>query len=211
MMAGQSRSEIGEFIMQKFSNFIEEENKKIFAEFGYEKRNAFKPKKATQAKLIELLEGSLGKEIHKTTFSSYINGASTLPLEMVLAISDTLNLKAEDFLKFIDLYVEQDTGLSRLLLPVEENDLAMNKCAKEVNQTIKRAFALKLLYEKFEEQFPDYNNDKIIDNYTIPNEIITSISDISRIIVRNTSKIAEKFNALNKVKSFRYPFTTCDV
>ena len=64
---------------------------------------------------------------------------------MVLAISDTLNLKAEDFLKFIDLYVEQDTELSRLLLPVEENDLAMNKCAKEVNQTIKSAFALKLL------------------------------------------------------------------
>lgn len=192
MMAGQSRSKIGEFIMQKFSNFIEEENKKLFAEFGYENRKVFKPQKATQAKLIQLLEGSLGKEIHKTTFSSYINGASPLPLEMVLAISDTLNLKAEDFLKFIDLYAEQDTELSRLLLPVEENDLAMNKCAKEVNQTIKRAFALKLLYEKFEEQFPDYKNDKIIEHYTIPNKIRDLISNIFVRITNNTTEIAEK-------------------
>ena len=192
MMAGQNRSEIGEFIMQKFYDFIEEENKKFFAEFGYEKRNAFKPKKATQAKLIELLDENLEKEIHKTTFSSYINGASPLPLEMVLAISDTLNLKAEDFLKFIDLYVEQDTELSRLLLPVEENDLAMNKCAKEVNQTIKRAFALKLLYEKFEEQFPDYKNDKIIEHYTIPNKIRDLISNIFVRITNNTTAIAEK-------------------
>ena len=192
MMAGQNRSEIGEFIMQKFYDFIEEENKKFFAEFGYEKRNAFKPKKATQAKLIELLEGSLEKEIHKTTFSSYINGASPLPLEMVLAISDTLNLKAEDFLKFIDLYAEQDTGLSRLLLPVEENDLAMNKCAKEVNQTIKSAFALKLLYEKFERQFPDYKNEKSIEFGTIPSDIITSISNIFVRITNNTTAIAEK-------------------
>ena len=192
MMAGQNRSAIGEFIMQKFSNFIEEENKKLFAEFGYEKRNAFKTKKATQAKLIELLEGSLEKEIHKTTFSSYINGASPLPLEMVLAISDTLNLKAEDFLKFIDLYVEQDTELSRLLLPVEDNDLAMNKCAKEVNQTIKSAFALKLLYEKFERQFPDYKNEKSIEFGTIPSDIITLISNIFVRITNNTTAIAEK-------------------
>jgi len=192
MMAGQNRSEIGEFIMQKFYDFIEEENKKFFAELGYEKHNAFKPKKATQAKLIELLEENLEKEIHKTTFSSYINGVSPLPLEMVLAISDTLNLKVEDFLKFIDLYVEQDTELSRLLLPIEENDLAMNKCAKEVNQTIKRAFALKLLYEKFEEQFPDYKNDKIIEHYTIPNKIRDLISNIFVRITNNTTEIAEK-------------------
>lgn len=192
MMAGQNRREIGEFIMQKFSDFIEEENKKLFDKFGYENRKVFKPQKATQAKLIQLLEGSLGKEIHKTTFSSYINGASPLPLEMVLAISDTLNLKAEDFLKFIDLYAEQDTELSRLLLPVEENDLAMNKCAKEVNQTIKRAFALKLLYEKFEEQFPDYKNDKIIEHYTIPNKIRDLISNIFVRITNNTTEIAEK-------------------
>ena len=111
---------------------------------------------------------------------------------MVLAISDTLNLKAEDFLKFIDLYVEQDTELSRLLLPIEENDLAMNKCAKKVNQTIKSAFALKLLYEKFEEQFPDYKNDKIIEHYTIPNEIRASISKINSVIVSNTTEIAIK-------------------
>ena len=192
MMAEQNRREIGEFIMQKFSDFIEEENKKLFDKFGYENRKVFKPQKATQAKLIQLLEGSLGKEIHKTTFSSYINGASPLPLEMVLAISDTLNLKAEDFLKFIDLYAEQDTELSRLLLPVEENDLAMNKCAKEVNQTIKRAFALKLLYEKFEEQFPDYKNDKIIEHYTIPNKIRDLISNIFVRITNNTTEIAEK-------------------
>lgn len=192
MMAGQNRREIGEFIMQKFSDFIEEENKELFDKFGYENRKVFKPQKATQAKLIQLLEGSLGKEIHKTTFSSYINGASPLPLEMVLAISDTLNLKAEDFLKFIDLYAEQDTELSRLLLPVEENDLAMNKCAKEVNQTIKRAFALKLLYEKFEEQFPDYKNDKIIEHYTIPNKIRDLISNIFVRITNNTTEIAEK-------------------
>ena len=192
MMAGQNRREIGEFIMQKFSDFIEEENKKLFDKFGYENRKVFKPQKATQAKLIQLLEGSLGKEIHKTTFSSYINGASPLPLEMVLAISDTLNLKAEDFLKFIDLYAEQDTELSRLLLPVEENDLAMNKCAKEVNQTIKRAFALKLLYEKFEEQFPDYKNEKSIEFGTIPSDIITSISNIFVRITNNTTEIAEK-------------------
>ena len=192
MMAGQSRSKIGEFIMQKFSDFIEEENKELFDKFGYENRKVFKPQKTTQAKLIQLLEGSLGKEIHKTTFSSYINGASPLPLEMVLAISDTLNLKAEDFLKFIDLYAEQDTELSRLLLPVEENDLAMNKCAKEVNQTIKRAFALKLLYEKFEEQFPDYKNDKIIEHYTIPNKIRDLISNIFVRITNNTTEIAEK-------------------
>ena len=189
-MAGQNRSEIGEFIMQKFSDLIEEKNKKLYNEFGYENRKVFKPQKATQAKLIELLEGSLEKEIHKTTFSSYINGASTLPLEMVLAISDTLNLKAEDFLKFIDLYVEQDTDLSRLLLPVEENDLAMNKCAKEVNQTIKSAFALKLLYKKFEEQFPDYKNDKIIEHYTIPNKIRDLISNIFVRITNNTTEIA---------------------
>ena len=192
MMAGQNRREIGEFIMQKFSDFIEEENKKLFDKFGYENRKVFKPQKATQAKLIQLLEGSLGKEIHKTTFSSYINGASPLPLEMVLAISDTLNLKAEDFLKFIDLYAEQDTELSRLLLPVEDNDLTMNKCAKEVNQTIKRAFALKLLYEKFEEQFPDYKNDKIIEHYTIPNKIRDLISNIFVRITNNTTEIAEK-------------------
>ena len=192
MMAGQNRREIGEFIMQKFSDFIEAENKKLFDKFGYKNRKVFKPQKATQAKLIQLLEGSLGKEIHKTTFSSYINGASTLPLEMVLAISDTLNLKAEDFLKFIDLYAEQDTELSRLLLPVEENDLAMNKCAKEVNQTIKRAFALKLLYEKFEEQFPDYKNEKSIEFGNIPSDIITSISNIFVRITNNTAAIAEK-------------------
>lgn len=192
MMAGQNRREIGEFIMQKFSDFIEEENKKLFDKFGYENRKVFKPQKATQAKLIQLLEESLGKEIHKTTFSSYINGASPLPLEMVLAISDTLNLKAEDFLKFIDLYAEQDTELSRLLLPVEENDLAMNKCAKEVNQTIKSAFALKLLYEKFEEQFPDYKNEKSIEFGTIPSDIITSISNIFVRITNNTAAIAEK-------------------
>lgn len=189
-MAGQNRSEIGEFIMQKFSDLIEEKNKKLYNEFGYENRKVFKPQKATQAKLIELLEGSLEKEIHKTTFSSYINGASTLPLEMVLAISDTLNLKAEDFLKFIDLYVEQDTELSRMLLPVEDNDLAMNKCAKEVNQTIKSAFALKLLYKKFEEQFPDYKNDKIIEHYTIPNKIRDLISNIFVRITNNTTEIA---------------------
>ena len=192
MMAGQNRREIGEFIMQKFSDFIEAENKKLFDKFGYKNCKVFKPQKATQAKLIQLLEGSLGKEIHKTTFSSYINGASPLPLEMVLAISDTLNLKAEDLLKFIDLYAEQDTELSRLLLPVEENDLAMNKCAKEVNQTIKRAFALKLLYEKFEEQFPDYKNDKIIEHYTIPNKIRDLISNIFVRITNNTTEIAEK-------------------
>lgn len=192
MMAEQSRSEIGEFIMQKFSDFIKEENKKLFDELGYEKHNAFKPQKATQAKLIELLEENLEKEIHKTTFSSYINGVSPLPLEIVLAISDTLNLKVEDFLKFIDLYVEQDTELSRLLLPIEENDLAMNKCAKKVNQIIKSAFALKLLYEKFEEQFPDYKNDKIIEHYTIPNEIRASISKINSVIVSNTTEIAIK-------------------
>ena len=115
-----------------------------------------------------------------------------MPLEMVLAISDTLNLKAEDFLKFIDLYLEQDTDLSRLLLPVEENDLAMNKCAKEVNQTIKSAFALKLLYEKFEEQFPDYKNEKSIEFGTIPSDIITSISNIFVRITNNTAAIAEK-------------------
>lgn len=192
MMAGQSRSEIGEFIMQKFSDFIEEENKKLFDEFGYENRKAFKPKKTTQAELTKLLEKNLGKEIHKTTFSSYISGVSPLPLEMVLAISDTLNLKAEDFLKFIDLYVEQDTELSRLLLPVEDNDLAMNKCAKEVNQTIKSAFALKLLYEKFERQFPDYKNEKSIEFGTIPSDIITSISNIFVRITNNTTEIAEK-------------------
>ena len=191
-MAGQNRSEIGEFIMQKFSDLIEEKNKKLYNEFGYENRKVFKPQKATQAKLIQLLEGSLGKEIHKTTFSSYINGASPLPLEMVLAISDTLNLKAKDFLKFIDLYVEQDTELSRLLLPVEDNDLAMNKCAKEVNQTIKSAFALKLLYEKFERQFPDYKNEKSIEFGTIPRDIITSISNIFVRITNNTAAIAEK-------------------
>lgn len=190
MMAGQNRREIGEFIMQKFSDFVEEENKKLFDKFSYENRKVFKPQKATQAKLIQLLEGSLGKEIHKTTFSSYINGASPLPLEMVLAISDTLNLKAEDFLKFIDLYVEQDTELSRMLLPVEDNDLAMNKCAKEVNQTIKSAFALKLLYKKFEEQFPDYKNDKIIEHYTIPNKIRDLISNIFVRITNNTTEIA---------------------
>ena len=192
MMAGQNRSEIGEFIMQKFSDFIEEENKKLFDEFGYENRKTFKPKKTTQAELTKLLEKNLGKEIHKTTFSSYISGVSPLPLEMVLAISDTLNLKAEDFLRIIDLYVEQDTGLSRLLLPVEENDLAMNKCAKEVNQTIKSAFALKLLYEKFERQFPDYKNEKSIEFGTIPSDIITSISNIFVRITNNTTEIAEK-------------------
>lgn len=192
MMAEQSRSEIGEFIMQKFSDFIKEENKKLFDELGYEKHNAFKPQNATQAKLIELLEESLGKKIHKTTFSSYINGASPLPLEMVLAISDTLNLKAKDFLRIIDLYVEQDTELSRMLLPVEDNDLAMNKCTKEVNQTIKSAFALKLLYEKFERQFPDYKNEKSIEFGTIPSDIITSISNIFVRITNNTTAIAEK-------------------
>lgn len=50
MMAGQNRRKIGEFIMQKFSDFIEEENKKLFGKFGYENRKVFKPQKATQAK-----------------------------------------------------------------------------------------------------------------------------------------------------------------
>lgn len=138
------KSELGKFIMAIFEKFIESQNDKQCKGKDYKEIKKFKPQKATQAKLAEILNNNT------SNISAYLNGEIKIQMEMIFNIAEKLEVTSEDFLKLAKLFAMQETSF---LIESDSKDMpAINK----INQSFIDSITAKLLFEFYKTKTPSY-------------------------------------------------------
>ena len=141
-----NKLELGTFIMDIFKRFINSQNEKEWERLGFEGRNKFKPQKATQAKLAEILEEK------KTNLSAYLSGNIKIPMEMIFDIAEKLEVTSKDFLELAKLFAMQDPAYC---IESDSNSKDIPVIDK-INQSFAESVTAKLLFEFYKKRAPAF-------------------------------------------------------
>ncbi len=110
----KQRCPIGAFIMELYSSYIDEINKKAFKDVDYKQSKDFRETKVRETDLAKLLE------IKETTFSNYLIGISSVPKEVIISITEKLHLNMDNFIELSHLYASQEK--LRIIPPFPESE-----------------------------------------------------------------------------------------
>ena len=127
----KQRCPIGAFIMELYSSYIDEINKKAFKDVDYKQSKDFRETKVRDTDLAKLLE------IKETTFSNYLIGISSVPKEVIISITEKLHLNMDDFIQLAHLYAKQE---KLRIIPIFPETEKYGKIALSVIQRINIAY-----------------------------------------------------------------------
>ena len=139
------KSELGNFIMAIFKNFIESQNEKECKGKDYKAIKAFKPQKATQAKLAEILENNT------SNISAYLNGEIKIPMSLILDIAEKLDVTSEDFFELAKLFAMQD--IEFIVSDYSSKDMPI---ITKINQSFIESVTARLLFEFYKTKAPTF-------------------------------------------------------
>lgn len=141
--------EIGKYIMELFSKYVDVLNQEASDKLDYTARKTFKPMKANQATLAKLLDKPT------SNISYIIIGKTALSQEMLLKITDKLDLCGSEFQHLVHLFAIQNIVTPLGLLP-ENMKYDTTNIANKLNETHINLITAQLLYEIISAKCKEY-------------------------------------------------------
>lgn len=149
--------EIGNCIMELLTEYVGRKNEETFKNLNYATMKSLGKLpgiKANQAELAKLL----GKP--KSTLSSIIKGETYVSKDLVLELTDKLELESRNFLRLAKLFAVQGNILPLGLIPEHQNkDIVV--ISKAINDSFVYSVIARLLFEicstRYEKKMLDYS------------------------------------------------------
>ena len=176
---------IGQCIMDLFTAYIERKNAENFNKLDYETfkqgKLKFKPAKPTQAALSKILNNNT------SNISAYLKGQIKISKEMILDITEKLELNSEDFLKLAEQFALQENIMVLGPIPSHKNEIVSKKI-DAINKSFINAITANLLFEILRKKYSSNLDEQAYLSNTLSSILDYFKDGISSYTIKEISK-----------------------